>query len=159
MEKKEGQMLIGSAPAWSRGAPRINREGERVNAVVVTRAGAPVSFFYTEGVATQIWERERERHGRAGSLLFQSGARLVSFMSQLRFLRVSSRRGLLSIHSWTFAREGNCWVWKFGIDDRSAAGGEGKFGLAESVQFHRVLKPWAGSVLMRSLGQKNYFTP
>jgi hypothetical protein len=61
MEKKEGQMLIGSAPAWSRGAPRINREGERVNAVAVTRAGAPVSFFYTEGVATQIWERERER--------------------------------------------------------------------------------------------------
>jgi hypothetical protein len=159
MEKKEGQMLIGSAPAWSRGAPRINREGERVNAVVVTRAGAPVSFFYTEGGATQIWERERETRTRwFTSVSIRCQARLIYEPASF-FLRVSSRRGLVSIHSWTFAREGNCWVWKFGIDDRSAAGGEGKFGLAESVQFHRVLKPWAGSVLMRSLGQKNYFTP
>jgi hypothetical protein len=78
MEKREGQMLIRSAPAWSRGAPRINREGERVNAVAVTRAGAPVSFFYTEGGATQIWERERETRTRwFTSVSIRCQARLI----------------------------------------------------------------------------------
>jgi hypothetical protein len=159
MEKKEGQMLIGSAPAWSRGAPRINREGERVNAVVVTRAGAPVSFFYTEGVATQIWERERETRTRwFTSVSIRCQARLIYEPASFFCASVLDVGCCPFIHG-RLRVKGIAGFWKFGIDDRSAAGGEGKFGLAESVQFHRVLKPWAGSVLMRSLGQKNYFTP
>jgi hypothetical protein len=44
--------------------------------------------------------------------------------------------GCCPIHSWSFAREGNGWVWNFRIDDRLAAGSEPKFGLAESVELN-----------------------